>query len=103
VKRSHIPEHVIGVGTSASAVERPHEGVLVLGRVPEGVEYGGVPLNLKGHLGHADGVAGRAGGGVGEALAGDGVVHVRLMVRTVEALAVPASVILSAKLLRRRW
>ena len=86
-------KHVVGVGARAvgAALEAPHEGVLVRLGVPEVVELGGVPLDLEGNLGDADGVRRGTGGRVGEALGGDGVVHVGLVVGGVEVFAVPAA------------
>ena len=82
-REKNIPKHVIGMRAGAGPLERPGEGVLVLGGVPEVVELVGVPLDLERHLRHADGVAGGAGGRVGEPLAGDGVEHVVLVVGAV--------------------
>lgn len=91
-KQGDLPKEIIGVGARAVALERPNEGVLILGGIPEAVEDGRIPLNLKRNLGYANRVGCRAGRGVGEALAGDGVIHVALVVGAVQALAVPASV-----------
>jgi len=71
------------VRAGAGPLERPGEGVLVLGGVPEVVELVGVPLDLERHLRHANGVAGGAGRRVGEPFAGDGVEHVVLVVGAV--------------------
>ncbi len=90
-RRGYIPKHVVGVSAGAIALKRPHERVLVLGRVPEVVELGRIPLNLEGDLRHADRVARGARRRVGEALASDRVVHVALVVWGIEVLAVPAS------------
>ena len=55
------------------------------------VEGRRVPLNFERNLGHTDRVACRAGGGIGETLAGNRVEHMALVVRTIQVLAVPAS------------
>lgn len=84
-------EHVVGVGAvPTGALEAPHEGVGGTRR-PQAVEFGCVPDRLVGQLRHANGVGGRAGGGVRKAVLCDGVVHVRLVVGAVKVLAIPAS------------
>ena len=82
-------EHVIGMGAEPRAFVAPHEWVLSAGW-PHAVELGGVPDSFEGDLRHPDGVGRRALGRVGEPVGIDGVVHVRLVVRAVEVLAVPA-------------
>jgi hypothetical protein len=42
-------------------------------------------------LWHTDGVGRWAGGSVGKAVAGDGVEHMRLMVRAIQVYTIPAS------------
>lgn len=59
-------------------------------RGPHAVELGRVPERLVGHLRDADRVRGRAGVGVLERVL-HRVVHVGLVVRAVDVLAVPAS------------
>jgi len=79
-----------GADSYSAALETPDEGIRGARR-PHAVELGRVPDGLVGQLRHADGVGSRARGRVGEAVAGDGVVHVRLVVWAVEVLAVPAA------------
>lgn len=63
------------------AIRRPVRLVVELARVPQG---------FVGELGHTDGMRGRTGSRDGEAGGLGCIVHVRLMVRGVEGLAVPA-------------
>lgn len=115
LKRVALPaKHVIGVGASCGTLEAPYVGVgcsrgphaVELRRVPNSFEsdlykeisvtsYSGLDSPIKSpkgtNLWHADRVSGWARARVDEPVLGDGVVHMRLVVWTVEVLAVPAS------------
>jgi hypothetical protein len=79
-----------GVNSYSAALETPDEGIRGARR-PHAVELGRVPDGLVSQLRHADRVGSRARGRVDEAVTGNGVVHMRLVVWAVEVLAVPAA------------
>ena len=89
-------EEIVPVGTVADAVVvAPDEWLrAVLGPLGPVVELGGVPHGFKSHLGHANWVRCRARAG-GDESSPVRVVHVVLVVRGIEVLAIPASKIRS--------
>jgi len=84
-------EHVIGMSTIGATLEAPDEWVGGA-RCPHAVELGGIPGCLEGDLWHTDRMRCWASTGIYETLRADSVVHMRLVIRAVEVLAVPASI-----------
>lgn len=83
-------KHIIGMRASRNSLKAPN--VRVLGtRCPHVVELAGIPHGFEGYLWHADWMRWGTCGSVGEAVEGNSVVHVRLMIGAVEIFTCKAS------------